>query len=210
MIAPVSSDRLSPLRPRSAGGLLPPGNGRPPQPVTGIIQPRPSATASGVSGFEPGAYYIEIEQALTTEQRQQTQKLRQADEQVRQHEAAHQAAGGQYVQGSPSYQYKTGPDGKQYAVGGEVRIDTSGVPGDPAATIRKMQQIRRAALAPAQPSAQDRAVAAKAAQIEQRARAELRSQGNQNAAPSATGRLGHNTPDPSHPTGVGSQLNTYA
>jgi hypothetical protein len=210
VIAPVSSDRLSPLLPRSAAGLLPPSAGRPPQPVTGVVQPRPSATANRVSGFEPGAYFIEIEQALTAEQRQQMQKLRQADQQVRQHEAAHQAAGGQYVQGSPSYQYKTGPDGKQYAVGGEVRIDTSSVPGDPAATIRKMQQIRRAALAPAQPSAQDRAVAAKAAQIEQRARAELRSQRDPNPAPFATPRLAQNTPDPSHPTGVGSQLDLFA
>ena len=210
MIAPVSSDRLSPLLPRSAPGLLPPHAGGSTQQVTGAIQPRPSATANGVSGFEPGAYFVEIEQALTAEQRQQMQKLRQADQQVRQHEAAHQAAGGQYVQGSPSYQYKTGPDGKQYAVGGEVRIDTSAVPGDPEAIIRKMQQIRRAALAPAQPSAQDRAVAAKAAQIEQRARAELHRQRDQNMAPSATPQLGHNAPDPSHPSGVGSQLSIYA
>lgn len=210
MIAPVSSDRLSPLLPRSAAGLLPPGNGRPPQPVTGVIQPSPSATADRVSGFEPGAYFIEIEQALTTEQRQQMQKLRLADQQVRQHEATHQAAGGQYVQGSPSYQYKTGPDGKQYAVAGEVRIDTSAVPGDPAATIGKMQQIRRAALAPAQPSAQDRAVAAKAAQIEQHARTELRSQRSERTTSESNPSLGHNTPDPAHPTGVGRQLNIYA
>jgi len=209
VIAPISSDRLSPILTRSAPGMLPPSAGRQSQQITGVVQPRPSATANGVSGFERGAYFIEIEQALTTEQRQQMQKLRQADQQVRQHEATHQAAGGQYVQGSPSYQYKTGPDGKQYAVGGEVRIDTSAVPGDPEATIRKMQQIRRAALAPAQPSAQDLAVAAKAAQVEQRARAELRSQSDQNAAPFATRRLGQNTPDPSHPTGVGSQLNIY-
>jgi hypothetical protein len=210
VIAPISSDRLSPILTRSAPGLLPPHAGRSPQQITGVVQPHQSATADRVPGFEPGDYFVEIEQALTPEQRQQMQRLRQADQQVRQHEAAHQTAGGQYVQGSPSYQYKTGPDGKQYAVGGEVRIDTSAVPGDPEATIRKMQQIRRAALAPAQPSAQDRAVAAKAAQIEQQARAELRSQSDQNAASSATPRLGHNTPDPSHPTGVGRQLNIYA
>ena len=210
MIAPISSDRLSPILTRSAPGLLPPHAGRSTQQTTGVVQPHRSATADRVSGFEPGDYFLEIEQALTTEQRQQMQRLRQADQQVRQHEATHQAAGGQYVQGSPSYQYKTGPDGKQYAVGGEVRIDTSAVPGDPEATIRKMQQIRRAALAPAQPSAQDRTVAAKAAQIEQRARAELRSQGSGGAAPGSIPPLGRNIPDPSHPTGIGRQLNLYA
>lgn len=190
--------------------MLPPSAGRPPQPVTGVVQPHRAATADRISGFEPGAYFVEIEQALTAEQRQQMQRLRQADQQVRQHEAAHQAAGGQHVQGSPSYQYKTGPDGKQYAVGGEVRIDTSSVAGDPEATIRKMQQIRRAALAPAQPSAQDRTVAAKAAQIEQHARAELRSQGSKGTTSESNPSLGRNIPDPSHPTGVGRQLNIYA
>ncbi|HUW84103.1 MAG TPA: putative metalloprotease CJM1_0395 family protein [Phycisphaerae bacterium] len=210
MIAPISSDRLSPILVRPAAGALPPHSGRSPQQITGVVEPRPSATPDHVSGFEPGDYFVEIEQALTTEQRQQMQRLRQADQQVRQHEAAHQTAGGQHVQGSPSYQYKTGPDGKQYAVGGEVRIDTSSVAGDPETTIRKMQQIRRAALAPAQPSAQDRAVAAKAAQIEQRARAELRSQGSGSAAPGSIPPLGRNIPDSSHPAGVGHQLNLYA
>ncbi len=98
--------------------------------------------------------------------------LRQRDKEVRAHEAAHVAAGGPYVRGGPAYQYTRGPDGRMYAVGGEVQIDTAPVPGDPEATVAKMQAVRRAALAPARPSAQDRAVAAKAAQIEMRARME--------------------------------------
>jgi len=56
-------------------------------------------------------------------------------------------------------------------VGGEVQIDTSPA-GSPEATIRKMQQIRRAALAPSQPSGTDRAVAAQASQVETQARME--------------------------------------
>jgi hypothetical protein len=76
------------------------------------------------------------------------------------------------VRGGARYQYQTGPDGKRYAVGGEVSIDASEA-NTPEATIRKAQTIRKAALAPAQPSAQDRAVAAKAAQMERQARAEL-------------------------------------
>ena len=65
-----------------------------------------------------------------------------------------------------------GPDGKMYAVGGEVKIDTSRE-NDPEATIRKMQQVRRAALAPTPPSATDRSVAAQASQIEAQARTDL-------------------------------------
>jgi len=59
-----------------------------------------------------------------------------------------------------------------YAVSGEVKIDTSREK-DPKDTIRKMQQAKRAALAPAQPSGQDRSVAAGASQIETGARIEL-------------------------------------
>lgn len=65
------------------------------------------------------------------------------DREVRAHEQAHMAAAGAYSRG--------GPDNRQYAVGGEVQIDTSAVSGDPEATIRKAQTVRRAANAPATP-----------------------------------------------------------
>ena len=105
-------------------------------------------------------------------QEQQVQDLVERDKEVRTHEQAHQSAGGEYAS-SPTYQFTKGPDGKRYATGGEVQIDTSAVPGDPAATIAKMQQIRSAALAPAEPSAQDLAVARSAAASEAKARKEL-------------------------------------
>ncbi|MCJ8218813.1 putative metalloprotease CJM1_0395 family protein [Aeromonas veronii] len=105
-------------------------------------------------------------------QEQQIQDLVERDKEVRTHEQAHQSAGGEYAS-SPTYQFTQGPDGKRYATGGEVQIDTSVVPGDPAATIAKMQQIRSAALAPAEPSAQDLAVARSAAASEAKARKEL-------------------------------------
>lgn len=105
-------------------------------------------------------------------QEQQVQDLTERDQEVRTHEQAHQSAGGEYAS-SPTYQFTQGPDGKRYATGGEVQIDTSAVPGDPAATIAKMQQIRSAALAPAEPSAQDLAVARSAAASEAKARKEL-------------------------------------
>jgi hypothetical protein len=100
-------------------------------------------------------------------------QLRSRDAEVRAHESAHMAAGGRYVTGGASYSYQKGPDGGQYAVGGEVGIDTSTVPGDPEETVRKMRAIRAAALAPSDPSAADLAVAAAATQAEAAALAEI-------------------------------------
>ena len=88
--------------------------------------------------------------------------LKKRDTEVRTHEQAHQTAAGRYA-GPATFQYQKGPDGVNYAVGGEVSIDTSTIRGDPTATIAKMQQVMRAALAPAQPSAQDLHVAGDAA-----------------------------------------------
>lgn len=102
--------------------------------------------------------------------------LRRRDREVRAHEQAHVAAGGSLVRGAASFGYKTGSDGKQYAVSGEVSIDVSPVEGDPRATMRKMDQVRKAALAPAQPSGQDRAVASAASGIQVDAQRELSQQ----------------------------------
>ncbi len=104
----------------------------------------------------------------------QIQELSARDREVRNHERAHAAAGGQYA-GAPRYDFQRGPDGVNYAVGGEVSISTSPIDGDPLATIQKAQVVRRAALAPAEPSAQDRSVAAQASQMEAQARVELSS-----------------------------------
>lgn len=101
--------------------------------------------------------------------------LRQRDAEVRRHEAAHASAGGQFA-GAPSFQFTKGPDGRSYAVSGEVPIDLSPVPDDPQATIQKMRQVKRAALAPANPSAADRGVAASADQQALAAQLELNKQ----------------------------------
>lgn len=95
-------------------------------------------------------------------------RLRSTEEKVKAHEAAHKAAGGAMT-GPVSYSYTRGPDGKNYITGGEVPINVS--PGrTPQETISRMQQVMRAALAPADPSPQDRAVAAQAATTAQNAR----------------------------------------
>ncbi|NVK24917.1 MAG: hypothetical protein HWE10_08310 [Gammaproteobacteria bacterium] len=117
------------------------------------------------------------EQAEQAEVRQEAaeqkviDQLEDRDREVKTHEQAHAAVGGALA-GAPSYQYQTGPDGKRYAVGGEVSIDVS-VENDPEETIRKMQTVQAAALAPAEPSAQDRKVAAQASRNIAEARAEL-------------------------------------
>lgn len=99
-------------------------------------------------------------------------QLQQRHDEVRAHEMAHLAASAGLAIGGASYSYQTGPDGKRYAVGGEVNIDTS--PGrTPEETLQKAERIRAAALAPAEPSAQDRKVAAQASQMAAAARIEI-------------------------------------
>ncbi len=100
-------------------------------------------------------------------------KLAATDQHVRSHEQAHLAAAGGYARSGASFTYTRGPDGQFYAVAGEVGIDASPVNGDPEATIRKAETIRAAALAPSDPSAQDRAVAAQAGHMEQEAQRQL-------------------------------------
>lgn len=100
-------------------------------------------------------------------------ELAARDREVRAHEQAHVAAGGELITSGPSYTYQTGPDRRRYAVGGEVGIDTSPVRGDPEATVAKAARIVAAALAPAQPSPQDYRVAAQANQMASQARVDI-------------------------------------
>ena len=109
---------------------------------------------------------------LSAEERRVVAQLARIDREVRAHEQAHLSAAGGLARGA-SFSYVTGPDGRRYAVGGEVAIDASPVDGNPEATVRKAQQVRAAANAPANPSAQDRQVAAQASGMEQAARQEL-------------------------------------
>ena len=121
------------------------------------------------------AAYNRAPGALSEEEQAQVDQLRDRDREVRAHEQAHATVGGQYA-GAPSYTYQTGPDNQRYAVGGEVAIDVSPVEGDPEATIDKMSIVIAAALAPAEPSPQDRKVAALAQSQLAQAMAELMSQ----------------------------------
>jgi hypothetical protein len=108
---------------------------------------------------------------LTKAELQQVVALKARDTEVRVHEAAHAASAGG-LGGRPSLEYATGPDGRRYAVSGEVSIDMS--PGrTPQETVTRARTIRAAATAPASPSAQDMAVASAAARMEAEAQREI-------------------------------------
>lgn len=106
---------------------------------------------------------------LSPEAKQELNRLKARDAEVKRHEQAHASVGGAHA-GTPQYEWERGPDGRMYAVGGEVQIDVAPIEGDPEKTIQKMRQVRAAALAPAEPSSQDRQVAAKAQMEIQKAR----------------------------------------
>ena len=143
------------------------------------ISASPSALAYAAAQARPGARgssamagQAEKGGALTPEQQAQVAKLKAEDRKVRAHEQAHLAAAGGIATSGANYTYQRGPDGVNYAVAGEVSIDTS--PGKtPEETLSKADTIRSAALAPADPSGQDRAVAAAASQMAAQARQEL-------------------------------------
>ena len=127
----------------------------PPPPIEQTIE-------QPVAEPRPAPHYgAKLSSELNEDEKISVAKLEGRDLEVRTHEAAHASVGGG-IAGSPQYQYARGPDGKQYAVGGTVDIDVSTVPGDPKATIEKMVVVQQAALAPARPSGQDRAVAGNA------------------------------------------------
>lgn len=107
--------------------------------------------------------------ARRREEQGMVQQLAARDREVRAHEAAHLAAGRQYVVSGPSYTYQQGPDGRNYAIGGEVQLDVA-EEAEAQATLDKAETVRRAALAPVEPSAQDRQVAARASQLAAQAR----------------------------------------
>jgi len=134
------------------------------QPVLGPEAARVMALSQTGDTASPGG--------LSASERDLVRQLAARDREVHRHEQAHTRAGGPEA-GTPSFTYQTGPDGKRYAIGGEVPIDIAPVPDDPEATIAKMQVVKAAALAPAEPSMPDRRIAAQAESTRLTALAEL-------------------------------------
>lgn len=121
-----------------------------------------------------GATKVEFESnvGLNDLEKAELEALKERDRDVRSHENAHKSAGGAYT-GAPNFTFARGPDNQQYAVAGEVSINTKAIEGDPTATIEKMRIVKNAALAPSRPSSQDRQVASHAESLIRAAQAEL-------------------------------------
>lgn len=101
---------------------------------------------------------------LTPEQKQEVAELKARDAEVRAHEQAHIAAAAGISTSAPNYTFQEGPDGKKYAIGGEVSVSVPQT-GDPETDISNAEIMRNAAMAPSDPSPQDRSVARNAAKI---------------------------------------------
>jgi len=108
---------------------------------------------------------------LSEDEQRLVKDLASRDSEVKAHESAHQAAGGGMT-GAASYSYQQGPDGKMYAIGGEVSISSpSG--STPQETIKNAKQIIASAMAAGDPSPQDFAVASSARVMEIKAQQQL-------------------------------------
>lgn len=110
---------------------------------------------------------------LSIKEKLEVKHLEQVERSVREHERSHLRAARDLVVNGPNYQYDVGPDGRKYAVHGEVNIDASVVNDNPADTIEKSLKIQRAALAPSDPSAKDLQAAARARILEAKAHRQL-------------------------------------
>jgi CRISPR/Cas system-associated exonuclease Cas4 (RecB family) len=108
---------------------------------------------------------------LSEDEKRLVKELQARDSEVKAHEAAHQAAGGGMT-GAASFSYQQGPDGRMYAIGGEVSISIKGG-SSPQEVITNARQVQAAAMAPANPSGQDFAVATSAKMMEMKAQQEL-------------------------------------
>ena len=132
-----------------------------------------AASADGSSEQDDNASQEQkAERAKEVAEQNLINDLKQRDKEVKAHEAAHASVGGSTT-GAPSYTFQTGPDGKKYAVSGEVSVDLSPIAGNPQATITKLQKVYNAALAPAHPSVQDTRVASSAAKLILQAQSEI-------------------------------------
>jgi len=108
---------------------------------------------------------------LSDDEKRLVKDLASRDAEVKAHEAAHQASGGGMT-GAASYSYQQGPDGKMYAIGGEVSISMK-KGSTPEETIANARQIAASAMAPGSPSPQDFAVASSAKVMEMKAQQQI-------------------------------------
>ncbi|MFK8003675.1 MAG: putative metalloprotease CJM1_0395 family protein [Polyangiales bacterium] len=207
MLSPGLSQRI-PDRPRIEDASPPPGIQRQQAALV-----RADERVEAIRASESSAAARPTEE-LSASDKEEVQRLKNRDAEVRAHEQAHAAAGGSHA-GAPSYEFETGPDGRRYAVGGEVSIDASEISGDPKASIAKMQQVVRAATAPASPSGQDRKVAAKARAKMAKLQAEMTQEAARAQSPGApqgneAAEAGDTEPNKGGPPGAARAQRSYA
>jgi SprA family protein len=116
-----------------------------------------------------------VEKSKSTDELSQDEKrlvtdLQSRDAEVKAHESAHQSGGAST--GAATYTYQQGPDGKMYAIGGEVSVSFQ-TGSTPQETIANAQAVIASALAPADPSGQDMAVASSAMVMMMKAQQQL-------------------------------------
>jgi hypothetical protein len=138
-----------------------------PSKATTVARIAAAATVAGSTKIE-----FESSVGLNDLEKAELEALKTRDREVRSHENAHKRTGGAYA-GAPNLTFARGPDNQQYAIAGEVSINTKEIPGNPQATIDKMRIVKNAALAPSRPSSQDRQVASHAEALIRAAQAEL-------------------------------------
>jgi len=135
-------------------------------------------------------------------------ELKRQDAKVKAHEQAHLAAAGGQAVGGPTYEYEKGPDGNRYAVEGDVKIRFGGT--TPGERLQQAERAARAALAPSEPSSQDRAVAAEARAEAMQARQELAQETTRPAENGATDPAKTDTPSTDSPTANGNDESAEA
>ncbi len=112
------------------------------------------------------------EENLSNKEKEELKKIKERDEEVKKHEQAHKNAAGDMAVSAAKYEYTQGPDGKMYVKDGEVDLKVK-EEQDPEKNKKNAEQLKRAALAPEKPSAQDMKVAQEADRIIQKANQEL-------------------------------------
>ena len=122
-------------------------------------------------------------------------KLQIRDREVRAHEMSHGIDPNLIKIGSAQFDYTIGPDGKAYATGGKVTLAT-GNPTSPEDAVDKAQALKKASMAPGNPSPQDFQALNAAISMEAEAQSNIYSDDKNKMNP--------------NPFAKGTNLNTYA
>ncbi len=118
--------------------------------------------------FGPGDPKSKTE--MSAEDQALLDKLKARDSLVRGHETAHIMAAGGQATGPAQYTYQTGPDGRQYAIGGSVNIAVVSSPSSDEDAANQAATASRAAMANSEMSLCDMQVAMRASELSAKAK----------------------------------------